>query len=122
MKDTHYALTSGKDNYVKFWDLDSFEMVMRFECEMGKQIRALAFSSIGDFFVCAGVNKTIRLFQQTKDQVFPVELQNKIKEERLLEEFQNPNMNNEAMKKKHENMNQAEYLMDLIEGIEKEAK
>jgi len=62
MKDTHYALTSGKDNYVKFWDLDSFEMVMRFECEMGKQIRALAFSSIGDFFVCAGVNKTIRLF------------------------------------------------------------
>lgn len=122
MKDTHYAITSGKDNYVKFWDLDSFEMVMRFECEMGKQIRALAFSSIGDFFVCAGVNKTIRLFQQTKDQIFAVELQNKIKEEHLLEEFQNPNMNNEAMKKKHENMNQAEYLMDLIEGIEKDAK
>jgi len=40
----------------------------------------------------------------------------------LLEEFSNPNMNKEALKKKHENMNQAEYLMDLIEGLEKDAK
>lgn len=36
MKDSHYAITSGKDNLIKFWDLDSFELIMRFESEMGK--------------------------------------------------------------------------------------
>ena len=30
MKDTHYAITTGKDNYLKFWDLDTFELIMRF--------------------------------------------------------------------------------------------
>lgn len=35
MKNTHYAISSGKDNFVKFWDLDSFELIMRFESEMG---------------------------------------------------------------------------------------
>lgn len=67
LRDTHYAISSGKDNFVKYWDLDSFELVMRFECEMGRQIRAIVFSSIGDFFACGGVNKTIRIFQQTKE-------------------------------------------------------
>lgn len=35
MKNTHYAISSGKDNFVKFWDLDTFELIMRFESEMG---------------------------------------------------------------------------------------
>ena len=30
LNDTHYAITSGKDNFVKYWDLDTFELVMRF--------------------------------------------------------------------------------------------
>ena len=62
LKDTHYGLTSGKDNFVKFWDLDTFELIMRFESEMGDSIKALVVGRIGDVFFCGGKNKIIRSY------------------------------------------------------------
>lgn len=62
LKDTHYALTSGKDNYIKFWDLDTFELIMRFETEMGDSIKALIAGRIGDIFYYGGNNKVIRCY------------------------------------------------------------
>ncbi len=121
IRDTHYALTVGKDNYIKFWDLDTFQLAMRFEASMGANIRALTSSSIGDFFVIGGTNKTLRIFSQTKEQTFPIELKEEIDEENLIEtEFYDKEKENskEVLKKKYENIKTAEHFMDLIADID----
>ena len=88
LKDTHYALTCGKDNFVKFWDLDTFELAMRFEAEMGNNIKALAVGKIGDVFFSGGNNKCIRGYQQTKEQVFAIEMKEQLEEEQMLDEIE----------------------------------
>lgn len=86
------------------------------------QIRAVEFSSIGDQIFAGGLNKAIRVFTQTKEQVFAIDIQNQMKEDVLLEETKDLNLNQESNKKKQENMNQAEHFMDLIEQIQRESK
>ena len=39
-----------------------------------------------------------------------------------MEDLADKDLNKEATKKKFENMNQAEYLMDLVERVSKESK
>ena len=91
---------------------------------MGNAIRDVCVSSIGDFFISAGANKTLRFYSQTKNQTFALEIKRKIEEEKMIEEdmFKNENLEKDAIKKKYENVKTAEYFMDLIENIEKESK
>lgn len=119
--ETHYALTCGKDGLIKFWDLDSFEMIMVFEHIMGESVRNLAISSIGDFFVAAGINRTIRKYFQTREQIYAEETRERLQEEQMVtEEFKNTdkNITREVVLKKFENLKEAEQFMDLIEDVE----
>ena len=142
IKDTHYALTTGKDNFVKFWDLDSFQLVMRFEFLSENLISSLAISSIGHFFVAAGQGKSIRKFVQTREQILAEDTQKEVQDEQgILEELEdqerkelyynskdNPDQDDVPKKtrasrlKKFEMLKCAEQLMDLLEGIEKDSK
>ena len=137
LRDTHYALTSGKDHFVKFWDLDSFELVMRFECLGGGSINTLSISSIGHFFFTGSIGKSLRKFSQTREQVLAKDTNQNIQdEEGVLEvleeddrkqEYYNQktsdNQKNRATRlKKFEILKGAEELMDLLEAIDKECK
>ena len=119
--ETHYALTCGKDGVVKFWDLDSFEMIMVFEHLMGEGVRNLAISSIGDFFIAAGLNRTIRKYNQTREQIYAEETRERLQEEQMVtEEFKNTDkaITRELVLKRFENLKEAEQFMDLIEDVE----
>ena len=120
--DTHYGITVGKDDVIKFWDLDNFNLVMRFHFGMGGSIRCLAVSKIGDYFVVGGVNKSLRIFCQTKEQVFAVELEEEIKEETfVVNEFfeKEKDLKRDVLMKKYQLKKSAEDFMDMIEDVEK---
>lgn len=135
VRDTHYALTSGRDNFVKFWDLDSFELVMRFESLGQGAIYSLGLSSIGHFFVTGSSGKSLRKFAQTREQVLAQDTRRELQDEQgVLEEFTDRDRmnqyfaqkgadleNNRATRlKKFDILKGAEELMDLLETIEKE--
>lgn len=137
VRDTHYALTIGKDHFVKFWDLDSFELVMRFECLGGGSLSALALSSIGHFFIVGSVGRSLRKFTQTREQVLAKDTHREIQDERaVLDELQDrhrkqryfaqettPAHQNRATRlKTFEVLKGAEELMDLLEAIDNECK
>lgn len=123
VKDTHYAFTGGRENQAKFWDLDTFELIMAFEGPMGADIRGLVVSKIGDLFFTLGKNKTIRKYVQTKDQVFASEYKDEQEEKGLYIAGVGAEDKPEeggVVEKKVESLKTAENYMDLIERIEKE--
>jgi hypothetical protein len=135
IKDTHYALTTGRDHFVKFWDLDTFEVVMRFECLGQGALFSLGVSSIGHFFVTGSIGKSMRKFRQTREQVLAKDTQQEIQDETgVLEEFQERDRkqkyfsqdagvmggNRATRLKKFDILKGAEELMDLLETIDKE--
>jgi U3 small nucleolar RNA-associated protein 12 len=137
LKDTHYALTTGKDQFVKFWDLDTFELVMRFECLGDGSIGALALSSIGHFFIIGTLGKSLRKFTQTREQVLANDTNQEIQDETgVLDELEEgerkdqyyaqkvlkTGKNRATRLKKFEVLKGAEELMDLLEAIDKECK
>lgn len=137
VRDTHYAFTIGKDHFVKFWDLDSFELVMRFECLGGGSLSALALSSIGHFVVVGSVGRSLRKFTQTREQVLAKDTHRKLQDEHaVLEELQDRDRKQRYFAQKEGPANQtratrlktfemlkgAEELMDLLEAIDSECK
>ena len=137
LRDTHYALTTGKDQFVKFWDLDSFELIKRFECLGQGAIGALGVSSIGHFFIIGTLGRSLRKFTQTREQVLAKETNREIQDEKgVLDELQEgerkdqyyaqksleTGQNRATRLKKFEVLKGAEELMDLLEAIDKECK
>lgn len=47
---------------VKYWDGDTYQLILEFENNLG-EIWAMAISSIGDYFVTASNDKSIRFFE-----------------------------------------------------------
>ena len=122
VKDTHYAITTGKDGLVKLWDLDSFEMVALFETQLGSEIRAISLSREGNFFIVGGANKALRFFRQTKEQVFAIEVKDKLEEEHYVhEELKqgDKEMSKESVLKKYATVKSAEDIMDFVDEVER---
>jgi len=100
VKNTHYFFSASKDRIIKYWDGDTYELVLDFDCHLA-EVWALAVSSIGDFFVSASNDKSVRIWQQTKDQVFIIEEEEKRQEKTMVdnyakEKMSGNNMNNEG--------------------------
>lgn len=72
IKETHYFMSCSKDQTVKFFDGDTYDEVFVFEGFFGA-IWSIAVSSIGDFFVAVGADKSIRVWRQTNEQAFLIE-------------------------------------------------
>lgn len=123
VRDTHYAFTGGRENQMKFWDLDTFELVMVFDGHMGTDIRSLVVSKIGDLVFSLGKNKTIRKYVQTKEQVFASEFKDEQEEKGLyLTGVGADDKIDEdgVIEKRVESLKTAENYMDLIERVEKD--
>jgi U3 small nucleolar RNA-associated protein 12 len=77
----HYFFSSSKDKTIKYWDGDKFEQIQRLDGHHG-EIWALAISRTGSFLVSASHDKSIRVWEQTDEQIFLEE-----EKERELEEL-----------------------------------
>jgi len=76
----HHFFSASKDGFIKYWDGDKFEQIQRLHGHHG-EIWALAVSRTGDFLISASHDKSIRLWQQTDEQIFLEEEREKELEE-----------------------------------------
>ena len=76
----HHFFSAGKDGLIKYWDGDKFEQIQKLEGHHG-EIWAMAVSRTGEFVVSASHDKSIRIWQQTDEQIFLEEEREKELEE-----------------------------------------
>lgn len=140
IKETHYALTTGRDSFIKFWDLDTFQLVMRFEFLSENWLTALCVSSYGHFFIAGGKARNLRKFRQTKEQRFAADTQQALEDEqgvlsefkeqeRMNQYFASGENNKEAQQpvtrtranrlKQFEVLKVAEEIMDMLDSVHK---
>ncbi|CCU76091.1 WD40 domain-containing protein [Blumeria hordei DH14] len=65
----HHFFSCSKDKIIKYWDGDKFEQIQKLENHHG-EIWALVVSKTGEFFVSASHDKSIRVWEQTDEQIF----------------------------------------------------
>ena len=76
----HHFFSASKDCAIKYWDGDKFEQIQKLEGHHG-EIWALTISRMGDFVVSASHDKSIRMWNQTDEQIFLEEEREKELEE-----------------------------------------
>lgn len=76
----HHFFSASKDRLIKYWDGDKFEQIQKLDGHHG-EIWALAVSRTGEFIVSASHDKSIRVWQQTDEQIFLEEEREKELEE-----------------------------------------
>lgn len=76
----HHFISASKDRIVKYWDGDKFEQIQKLDGHHG-EIWALAVSRTGEFIVTASHDKSIRVWEQTDEQIFLEEERDKELEE-----------------------------------------
>ncbi|KAH8676025.1 WD domain-containing protein [Xylariales sp. PMI_506] len=65
----HHFFSASKDRTIKYWDGDKFEQIQRLDGHHG-EIWALAISRIGNFIISASHDKSIRVWNETDEQIF----------------------------------------------------
>lgn len=65
----HHFFSASKDRTIKYWDGDKFEQIQRLDGHHG-EIWAMAVSRSGDFIVSASHDKSIRVWNETDEQIF----------------------------------------------------
>lgn len=65
----HHFFSASKDRMIKYWDGDKFEQIQRLDGHHG-EIWAIAVSRTGEFVVSASHDKSVRIWQQTDEQIF----------------------------------------------------
>jgi U3 small nucleolar RNA-associated protein 12 len=78
--DGHNFFSASKDRVIKCWDGDKFEQIQKLHGHHG-EIWSLAISHSGDFIVSASADKSIRIWEQTDEQIFLSEEREKELEE-----------------------------------------
>ena len=76
----HHFFSASKDHMIKYWDGDKFEQIQKLGGHLG-EIWALAVSRTGNLLVTASHDKSLRLWQQTDEQIFLEEEREKELEE-----------------------------------------
>ncbi|KAL8723863.1 MAG: hypothetical protein Q9181_007127, partial [Wetmoreana brouardii] len=76
----HHFFSASKDRMIKYWDADKFEQIQKLEGHHG-EIWAMTVSRTGEFLVTASHDKSIRIWQQTDEQIFLEEEREKELEE-----------------------------------------
>lgn len=73
IKETHYLLSGSKDGHIKFWDADTYQLIIDLE-ESLLEIKALVVSEAGDFILAGGLDEGLRLWKQTTEQTIATDM------------------------------------------------
>ncbi|KAK2740968.1 hypothetical protein FQN55_008523 [Onygenales sp. PD_40] len=65
----HNFFSASKDRVIKYWDGDKFEQIQKLDGHHG-EVWSLAVSHSGEFIVSASHDKSIRVWEQTDEQIF----------------------------------------------------
>lgn len=65
----HHFFSASKDKVIKYYDGDKFEQIQKLEGHHG-EIWAMAIARSGEFLISASHDKSIRVWQQTDEQIF----------------------------------------------------
>lgn len=65
----HHFFSSSKDRTIRYWDGDKFEQIQRLDGHHG-EVWSIAISKSGDFLVSASHDKSIRVWDETDEQIF----------------------------------------------------
>jgi U3 small nucleolar RNA-associated protein 12 len=65
----HHFFSCSKDGTVKYWDGDKFEQIQRLDGHHG-EVWAMAVARAGTFLVSASHDKSIRVWEETDEQIF----------------------------------------------------
>ncbi|KAK4103078.1 WD40 repeat-like protein [Parathielavia hyrcaniae] len=76
----HHFFSASKDRTIKYWDADKFEQIQRIDGHHG-EIWAVAVSHSGTTLISASHDKSIRVWQETDEQIFLEEEREKELEE-----------------------------------------
>ncbi|EEY18613.1 DOM34-interacting protein [Verticillium alfalfae VaMs.102] len=76
----HHFFSASKDRCIKYWDGDKFEQIQRLDGHHG-EVWAMAVSHSGRTLVSAGHDKSIRVWDETDEQIFLEEEREKELEE-----------------------------------------
>ena len=76
----HHFFSASKDSLIKYFDGDKFETIQKLD-RHHSEVLAIAISHVGDFLVSSSHDKSIRLWQQTDEQIFLEEEREKELEE-----------------------------------------
>lgn len=120
----HHFFSTSKDRMIKYWDADKFEQIQRIDGHHG-EIWALAVSHSGTFIVSASHDKSIRVWEETDEQIFLEEEREKEIEELYestlttsLEDNDGDNQNGEvaaASKQTVETLMAGERIVEALE-------
>ncbi|KAK5990492.1 U3 small nucleolar RNA-associated protein 12 [Cladobotryum mycophilum] len=76
----HHFFSSGKDRTIRYWDGDKFEQIQRLDGHHG-EVWSIAMSHSGNMLVTASHDKSIRVWDETDEQIFLEEEREKEMEE-----------------------------------------
>ncbi|KFG87486.1 WD domain-containing protein [Metarhizium anisopliae] len=76
----HHFFSSSKDRTIRYWDGDKFEQIQRLDGHHS-EIWTIAISHTGNFLVSASHDKSIRVWEETDEQIFLEEEREKEMEE-----------------------------------------
>ena len=76
----HHFFSASKDRMIKYWDGDKFEQIQKLGGHHG-EVWAIAASKTGDFLVTTSHDKSIRVWEETDEQIFLEEEREKELEE-----------------------------------------
>ncbi|KAH8893773.1 WD40 repeat-like protein [Thozetella sp. PMI_491] len=65
----HHFFSASKDRAIKYWDGDKFEQIQRIDGHHG-EVTALAVGHSGQFIVSASQDKSLRVWEETDEQIF----------------------------------------------------
>lgn len=65
----HHFFSSSKDRTIRYWDADKFEQIQRLDGHHG-EVWAIATAHLGNLLVSAGHDKSIRVWDETEEQIF----------------------------------------------------
>ncbi|OCT51307.1 putative WD repeat-containing protein [Cladophialophora carrionii] len=102
----HHFFSASKDRVIKYYDADKFEQIQKLDGHKG-EIWAMAVAHSGEFLVTASHDKSIRLWNQTDEQIFLEEEREKELED-LYESTLLTSLENEANELADPNGNAAE--------------
>ena len=65
----HHFFSSSKDRSIRYWDADKFEQIQRLDGHHG-EVWSIAMARSGNFLISAGHDKSIRVWDETDEQIF----------------------------------------------------